>query len=60
MTPEELERKRDWVRGMFARKHLREYMAAINLDALNDYYGFHAGRCPCIATSSSENSDDGV
>lgn len=44
-------RKREFARALFARKHLREYLAAIDYNALNEHYGFHGGPCP--ATSSS-------
>lgn len=52
MTDEErLARKRDWFHTMFYARRAREAIAAIDLDALNEYYGFHGG--PCLATCSS-------
>lgn len=41
-----VERMRDRVRHLIALRFLERYVASINWDALNDYYGFH-GRSTC-------------
>jgi hypothetical protein len=49
------ERLRDRVRQIMADKRSREARAAIDLDALNDYYGFH-GRCTCDSSGSATHT----
>jgi hypothetical protein len=52
---ERLAAKREWFQRQLAAIRAREYRATINLDALNDYYGFH-GRCLCESSGSATHT----